>query len=278
MISAYNLNENFINSAKRFSRRTAIEVKKNDRWEKITYSALYQKVNSLAFFLSSTGVKKSDKVAIILENRPEWAVIFFAISYVGAIAVPMAPNTPHKDISLILADSEAGFIFIPEGNPKLYNFLKGLSQIKKIITAPFEASEPGPGPFKPAAIEPDDLAVLLYTSGTTQEPKGVMLTHHNLLSSEYLLKHFLMMEEGKEVDLAYMPFYFVGGQLIIMLRALLRGSTLIIFTTPDPDDMAYFALALKLNCAIWSNDKKLKEQDKVKVYNTHELSKINRHL
>ena len=48
--------------------------------------------------------------------------------------------------------------------------------------------------------------------------------------------------------------------------------------TPDPDDMAYFALALKLNCAIWSNDKKLKEQDKVKVYNTHELSKINRHL
>ena len=47
--------------------------------------------------------------------------------------------------------------------------------------------------------------------------------------------------------------------------------------TPDPDDMAYFALALKLNCAIWSNDKKLKEQDKIKVYNTHELNKISGH-
>jgi len=47
--------------------------------------------------------------------------------------------------------------------------------------------------------------------------------------------------------------------------------------TPDPDDMAYFALALKLNCAIWSNDKKLKEQDKIKVYNTHELNKISWH-
>ena len=47
--------------------------------------------------------------------------------------------------------------------------------------------------------------------------------------------------------------------------------------TPDPDDMAYFALALKLNCAIWSNDKKLKEQDKIEVYNTHELSKISGH-
>ena len=45
--------------------------------------------------------------------------------------------------------------------------------------------------------------------------------------------------------------------------------------TPDPDDMAYFALALKLNCAIWSNDKKLKDQNKIKIYNTHELSKIN---
>lgn len=47
--------------------------------------------------------------------------------------------------------------------------------------------------------------------------------------------------------------------------------------TPDPDDMAYFALALKLNCAIWSNDKKLKEQDKIKVYHTHELQKIGGH-
>jgi len=47
--------------------------------------------------------------------------------------------------------------------------------------------------------------------------------------------------------------------------------------TPDPNDMVYFALALKLNCAIWSNDKKLKEQDKIKVYNTHELSKLSRH-
>ena len=47
--------------------------------------------------------------------------------------------------------------------------------------------------------------------------------------------------------------------------------------TPDPDDMAYFALALKLNCAIWSNDKKLKEQNKIEVYNTHELSKISGH-
>ena len=48
--------------------------------------------------------------------------------------------------------------------------------------------------------------------------------------------------------------------------------------TPDPDDITYFALALKLNCAIWSNDKKLKEQNKIKVYNTHELSKISGHL
>jgi long-chain acyl-CoA synthetase len=83
----------------------------------------------------------------------------------------------------------------------------------------------------------EDLAVLPYTSGTTALPKGTMLTHYNLLTSECLLKEFLNMEEGKEIDLAYMPFYFVGGQLIIMLRALLRGSTLIIFTTPDPDDI-----------------------------------------
>ena len=158
-------------------------------------------------------------------------MIFFAISYVGAIAVPMAPNTPHKDISLILADSEAGFIFIPEGNPELYNFLKGLSQIKKIITAPFEASEPGPGPFKPAAIEPDDLAVLLYTSGTTQEPKGVMLTHKNLCANFNSINK-LRIFSVRDSILSVLPLFHSYSLMTTLITPLFSGIK-IIYTPSD---------------------------------------------
>jgi len=175
----YSLNENFINSARRFRNRTAIQSGS----EKISYSKLEKDARSLAFFLYSRGIKKSDKIAVILENRLEWPIIFFAIAYTGAVAVPLDPRTPHKDIAYILSDSEARFIFIPEENSGLNNFLKGLRQIERIITAPFKGFQELPESFKPASIEPDDLAVLLYTSGTTQEPKGVMLTHKNLCAN-----------------------------------------------------------------------------------------------
>jgi len=219
---AYNLNENFIDSCRRFSRRIAIEARKDGRQKRILYKDLYESVNSLAFFLSSLGVRKSDRIAIILENRPQWPVIFFAISFTGAIAVPIAPSSPHKDISLILSDSGTRFVFIPEGNKELEAFLKSCKAIEKIITVPFRDIEETKKIYQPVFPEPDDLAVLLYTSGTTEVPKGVMLTHKNLCSNFHSIEKERLFSK-KDSILSILPLFHSYALMTTLIVPVFTG-------------------------------------------------------
>jgi len=235
----YNLNENFINSAKRFSKNIAIESKDSGKWQRITYKNLYEKVISLAYCLHSAGVKKSDKVAVVLENRPEWAVIFFAISYVGAVLVPIAPGAPHRDIFLILSDSESRFIFIPENNTELRAFLKTIAHIQKIITVPFEIPTAEPGLFKPVSIEPDDLAVLLYTSGTTQEPKGVMLTHKNLCSNFHSIEKLKLFSK-KDSILSILPLFHSYALMTTLIIPIFTGLKVIYVPSDWPEKLGEY--------------------------------------
>lgn len=244
--------------------------------KRINYQELKDQVDRFANALHHLGVNKGDRVALHLLNSPQFVITYLGAIKAGAIVTSISPVYVSSEVkhqiencgaeTLICQDvlyhviREAGLKFkriivtnINEYLPAMSRFLgkSVLGQInKKIETPNFDFIEGGnfyrlktllkkytPTPPQVEINPMEDIAVLPYTSGTTASPKGVMLTHANLVSSEWLLKEFLGMEEGKEVDLAYMPFYFVGGQLIIMLRALLRGSTLIIFTTPDPDDI-----------------------------------------
>ncbi len=243
---------------------------------RISYGELRDQVDRFATALYHIGVKKGDRVAIHLLNSPQFVIAYFAAMKLGAVITAISPVYVSSEVRHQIKDSGAETIIcqdvlyhvieetrvkfkriiitnINEYLPKLARMLGksvlsglymtmetpsldkleggGTYQFKKLL------KEHPPDPPKVEINPKEDLAVLPYTSGTTALPKGAMLTQYNLLASEFLLKEFLMMGEGKEVELAYMPFYFVGGQLIIMLRALFRGSTLVIFTTPDPDDI-----------------------------------------
>lgn len=245
----YSLNENFISSARRFHRRIAIEVKRTDKWERITYNGLYERVISLAGFLSSIGVKKSDRIAIILENRLEWPVIFFAIAYMGAVSVPIAPGTPHKDISLILADSGSSFVFIPEENSELARFLKTISQIKKVITAPFETCWDRSASLKPAQIEQDDLAVLLYTSGTTQEPKGVMLTHKNLCANFDSIDKVRIFKKGDSM-LSVLPLFHSYSLMTTLITPVFSGLKIIYVPSDWPEKLVEYMKEARVSILI----------------------------
>jgi long-chain acyl-CoA synthetase len=242
----------------------------------MTYGELREQVDRFATALHHLGVKKGDRVALHLLNSPQFVIAYFGILKLGAVVTPISPVYVSREVRHQIKDSGAETIICQDvlyhviEETKIHfqriivtnigeylptfgrilgrSVLKGLNM--KMETPDTKFMEGGGihafknllkkfSPTPPAVeIHPkEDLAVLPYTSGTTALPKGTMLSHYNLLASENLLKEFLGMEEGREVDLAYMPFYFVGGQLIIMLRALLRGSKLVIFTTPDPDDI-----------------------------------------
>ncbi len=249
MQAVYNLNENFINSTRRFSRRVAIEAKKDGKWERVTFKNLYEKTISLSHFLCSIGVKKSDRIAIILENRMEWPVVFFAIAYTGAVSVPIAPGTPHEDISLILVDSGASFVFIPEENSELAGFLKTISQIKKVITVPFETCWDRSASLNPAQIEQDGLAVLLYTSGTTQEPKGVMLTHKNLCANFNSIDKVRIFKKGDSM-LSVLPLFHSYSLMTTLITPVFSGLKIIYVPSDWPEKLVEYMKEAKVSVLI----------------------------
>ena len=239
MSIVYNLNENFVESVKRFRKRIIIQPSPLDPRGSITYEELNKNVRALAYYLSGLGIEKGNRVSIILENRPEWAVIFFAIAYSGAVAVPIAPGTPHKDISLILSDSGSRFIFIQEENMELRAFLKTLNGIEKIVTAPFGNFQDAPEFFKPVIAEPDDLAALLYTSGTTQEPKGVMLTHKNLCANFNSIDKAGLFTAGDSI-LAVLPLFHSYALMTTLIVPIFSGIKIIYAASDWPERLAEY--------------------------------------
>ena len=83
-----------------------------------------------------------------------------------------------------------------------------------------------------------DIAILPYTGGTTGLPKAAILTHYNMVSLQaQMISFWPIFEEGKEVIIAFLPFFHIYGQVVVMLSGLVQGSTLVLFTTPDTDDI-----------------------------------------
>ncbi|MBU1061749.1 MAG: AMP-binding protein [Candidatus Omnitrophica bacterium] len=224
----YSLTENFIKSVNSFQHRVAVEARFGDRRQTLTYAQLGKKVQGLAYFMSNMGIKHSDRVAIILENRPEWVITFFALSYIGAVAVPLDPQLGHKDIKNILSDSGARICFISKEFEDLYRFIKELDGIERLISLGI-GENIGPTPpseFEKAKITPDDLMVLLYTSGTTDLPKGVMLTHKNLCANFDSLNKSKLFSY-RDVMLSVLPLYHSYPLMTTLILPVLSGARIV---------------------------------------------------
>jgi long-chain acyl-CoA synthetase len=177
----------------------AVQIKKGDKYVQYTYKEFYDHVRSIAYSLMQLGIKPNDKVIIMLENRPEWGFIYFGILMAGAIAVPVDPQSNKDDLEYFLTDSASEIIFASE---RLLSMLTGIkiNVVEKIIvldeipkdidnsiaskvlsftkffTCP-QANTTWP------KVSPENLASILYTSGTTGKPKGVQLTHANFYAN-----------------------------------------------------------------------------------------------
>ncbi|MGB2706117.1 MAG: AMP-binding protein [Candidatus Omnitrophota bacterium] len=160
--------------------RTAIEYKKADGWIKHSFTDLIRSIESLSAFLSEQGVKKGDRIAIMLENRPEWPIVFFASASIGTILVTINPDIGKKEMADLLADSDCRMIFVKEqGFPKPPSVEKVIS----VESDEFKEAIQNKSRALPNDIYPDDTTCIVYTSGTTDKPKGVMLSHRNFLSN-----------------------------------------------------------------------------------------------
>ncbi len=222
-------------------------------------------------------MKKGDRVALLLLNTPEHIIAFYAALRIGAVVTAISPVYVSSEIRHQLEDSGAellicqdilyevvrktGITFrqviltsVTESLPAMKklmgkSILRGVYQ--KMAAPPadiknrgnfhdFQKLLAGHTPDPPLiTIDPkQDLVTLPYTGGTTGKPKGVMITHYNIVANLYQFKNFLsVLEEGKETWISYMPFYHAAGQVIALLNGILQGFTLIVMTNPDIDDI-----------------------------------------
>ncbi|MCX6238547.1 MAG: AMP-binding protein [Bacteroidia bacterium] len=157
--------------------------------ENRTYAQLEKEINLVVHQLIALGITKEDKVVILSSNMPNWGIAFFAITTIGAIAVPILPDFSVTEITNIIEHSESKVIFVSENllaKIEQYNTdpskqIIGIETLEKISGADITDNKPVSEYLGSVTIEEDDLASIIYTSGTTGKSKGVMLTHKNIV-------------------------------------------------------------------------------------------------
>ncbi len=178
--------------------RVALLHRQDDQVSEYTYGQLYRHSLAVAGWLKAQGVQKGDRVAILLENRPEWPMSYFGTVLAGAVAVPLDPVSRWDQIRYALEQTRARIIFTfpqaPLSPLQQLPFLEkivvvgetreaggNLTTFAEVRQSPGRAA--GPPAVRPGAPDPDDLASIIYTSGTTGPPKGVMLSHRNFCAN-----------------------------------------------------------------------------------------------
>lgn len=229
--------------------KNILKRKSEGQYKGITYREFKEQTDSFAYGLHSLGIKRNDKISIISENRPEWVYADMAMQNLGAINVPLYPSLTSSSIEYILNDSESKAVIV-SNKYQLNKFLKvkdSCRHIQFIIImneSDFNSSIKNLYTFRqvqnrgellmkenPDLIEKNnklinenDICTIIYTSGTTGEPKGVVLTHKNILSNvEAALDAFPISE--KDVFLSFLPLCHIFERMGGYYTAFAAGCT-----------------------------------------------------
>jgi len=245
---------------------------------KMSYKELREQVDRFAAALCALGVKKGDRIALLLLNSPQFVIAYMGALKAGATLTAIRPVYVSPEIKYQLEDSGARMIVcldilydnveksgvkldaviltsITDFLPPFKKFL-GSSVLRtvyqKMAAPPVEIYEREgfyrltdllkKYPPKPPDIKfnvREDIVTLPYTGGTTGRPKGAKITHYNFAAARQMTNKFWgnIIQEGRETVIAYLPFYHIYGQAVVMMGGLSEGYTLILITTPDPDDI-----------------------------------------
>jgi len=186
---------------RRYSNLPALRMKQGDKYNSISYRELGRRTSDTAYSLKKLGVEKGDRVAILSESRPEWAIAFFGIVSCAGITVPMDIKLSDTEIEFILNNSGTKCVFVSKKLlPTILRIRPCLQSLQNIISFD-DTTEEGinllkdfkvpEGEIAHRDIQPDDTALIVYTSGTTGVAKGVELTYKNLLFEVMALDKYI---------------------------------------------------------------------------------------
>jgi len=224
------LPEMFRITVKRFGGRPCFTVFEQEK-QTLTYNEVLEKVERLAQWLAAQGVKKGDRVAVSGKNSPEWATVYVGALFAGAVIVPIDYALHEKEIENLLRASDPKVFFVDE--ERYEHFKSNTDKSKPAVysltpkfadTYVYDLKTDKKSDIRPA--EENDTAAILFTSGTTGTPKGVMLSHKNLVSDCYIAQTNLEIFET-DVFYALLPIHHSYTMQAVFIESLSVGAELV---------------------------------------------------
>jgi len=239
-----NLVDMFQKSVKSFGSQPLFGTKRDGQWNWSTYGELGKKVDGLRGGLASLGIKRGDCVAIVANNREEWALLAYALFGLGAALVPMYEAVKADEWAFIANDCKA--VAVVSGTKKVHESVKKLPEsvpsLKHVIGIELPESDPlsfaalikkgHAEPVEPIDPALDDTACLIYTSGTTGNPKGVILSHGNIVSNVNAVQHMLPIGTDDR-SLSFLPWAHSFGHTCELHVMVSRGASIALAESPD---------------------------------------------
>jgi len=244
--------DRFVECAERWPDNVALELQRHDHLESCTYAELHRMAESIGRWITENGFARGSRLAILADNHPRWVAAYLGIIASGCAAVPLDTALHEDQVVKLLKDSGTAAVFcdakhLPVARPAAKELNVGILLMDPDrmpehsiedhwlgnLPAIFNA---GPGKFKPAAANNDDLASLLYTSGTTADPKGVMLTHANFLGE--VVAVFNWVDIGPtDALLGVLPLFHVLALMANLLLPLVKGCRVVYLETLNTTEL-----------------------------------------
>ncbi len=216
-------------SARKYPHETAVTIKRGFRTLNLTYKELYDLSKKVALFLKDHGVKNGDNVVLLAPNSPFWVAVYFGALMRGACIVPLNIQSTRDFVLRALKQTGARVFF------KYQLFKHSLPKNMTVVDTDFLdeiVADYKPSHYKMAKIKEDDIAQILYTSGTTGMPKGVMLTHKNIGSNVKTVASLIHPESGRDRLLSVLPLSHILEQTIGLLLPIYKGVQIVYAHSP----------------------------------------------
>lgn len=223
----------------KYPKPDAFTGKENGQWRKYSTGEMVDLVNQVSCSLLKLGVTPGDKIAMVANNRPEWNIMDLGMLQVGAINVPIYATITEQEYKFIFNDAQIKYAFVSDKKlfDKIVNIMNDTPSLLGIYTFDLVEDAKNLGDLLAigdkndqnkveeikASIQPESLATIIYTSGTTGNPKGVMLSHHNIVSNIKDVWDILPVDHTKHV-LSFLPLCHIFERMVVYIY-MARGTS-----------------------------------------------------
>jgi long-chain acyl-CoA synthetase len=244
--------DRFLECAEHWPNNVALELQRHDHIESYTYTELRQMAESIGRWVGENGFARGSRIAIVADNHPRWVAAYLGIIAAGCAVVPLDTALHADQLTKLLKDSGASALFCDARHAHVCREAVAGLKVGLVLMDPDRAAQQvidqhwlgnlsaifaaGPGTFQPAPSTSDDLASLIYTSGTTADPKGVMLTQANFQGEVEAVFNWVTLGPT-DAFLGVLPMFHVLAQMANLLLPLVKGSRVVYLETLNTTEL-----------------------------------------